>query len=329
MAAVASNRKRTIVRNLVGWHLSRTGFMLGSWLAPGAAVRYADRLFGTPARSSRERALQADLGGAKLEFMPWQGERLAVYRWGDLTRQPVVLFAHGWSSFGLRCLAWVQPLRDAGYAVVSFDQVGHGRSSGRRNHLPGFAAALAAVVRHVSAMTASGARPAGQDGCDAAPRPLAALIGHSLGGAAIMLALAEGTRARRAILVAPPADLTAASHRFARFIGLAEHLVRRLLQRFEQRTGVAIDQLRPGIRAPAIATPGLIVHDCADREVPWEEGERYARSWPTARLLSTTGLGHNRIVDDARIIAAGLGFLRGQAVGERVVSSPNLPLGVA
>jgi hypothetical protein len=46
-------------------------------------------------------------------------------------------------------------------------------------------------------------------------------------------------------------------------------------------------------------------------------------------LLSTRGLGHNRIADDVGVIAAAMRFLRGEAVGERVVSSPNLPYGFA
>ena len=45
--------------------------------------------------------------------------------------------------------------------------------------------------------------------------------------------------------------------------------------------------------------------------------------------MTTRGLGHRRIVDDPAVIAAGLDFLRGKPVGERVVSSPNLPYGVA
>ena len=72
-----------------------------------------------------------------------------------------------------------------------------------------------------------------------------------------------------------------------------------------------------------------MVHDLEDREVPWHEGERYARFWPDARLVNTRGLGHNRIVDDAGVITTALAFLRGEPVGERVVSSPNLPYGLA
>jgi len=89
------------------------------------------------------------------------------------------------------------------------------------------------------------------------------------------------------------------------------------------------NELQAHQNAPRIARPALIVHDVEDREVPWAEGERYARFWPESRLLSTRGLGHNRVADDASVIAAALRFLQGEAVGDRVVSSPNLPYGFA
>ena len=54
-----------------------------------------------------------------------------------------------------------------------------------------------------------------------------------------------------------------------------------------------------------------------------------ARLWPDARLLSTRGLGHHRIAGDPAVIEAALRFLRGETVGERVVSSPNLRFGFA
>ena len=71
------------------------------------------------------------------------------------------------------------------------------------------------------------------------------------------------------------------------------------------------------------------VHDLADRDVPWEEGERYARFWPGARLLSVNGLGHHKIVNDPDVIAAGAAFLRGEVIGERVVSTQELVYGCA
>jgi hypothetical protein len=67
------------------------------------------------------------------------------------------------------------------------------------------------------------------------------------------------------------------------------------------------------------------MHDLGDQEVPWSEGERYARCWPDARLLTMAGLGHRNIVNEPMVIAEGLRFLHGETIGARVISNRNLP----
>ncbi len=308
MSVLTLPKNSTIVRNIERLGL-RTSFALGSWLAPNATLRRAYRLFCTPQPGSRRRARAVDPGDAQLSWLPFGSQQLGVYVWGTPAMQPYVLLAHGWSSHALRFQAWLQPLRDAGYAVVAFDQIGHGRSSGRRTTLPGFAAALRAVGDRYGRA--------------------AAVIGHSLGGAASMLALADGLAADRAVLIAPAADPVDAARRFARFVGLAEPLSAHLFDEYEARHPLRVASLQAHRKAPAIARPALIAHDLDDREVPWAEGESYARHWPGARLITTTGRGHHRILDDREIIDAALRFLGGATVGDRVVSSPNLPYGFA
>jgi len=299
----------TIVRNITSLYAMRFGFLIGGWLAPETVSRKAGALFTRPFASTRARALAAPTFGAAEFELDIDGTPIHGYVWGDPARQPYVLFAHGWSSHGTRVGPWVKPLREAGYAVVAFDQAGHGRSGGTHTTLPDFTCHLLAVGHRFG--------------------PAAAVIGHSLGGAATALALARGLEAQRAVLIAPAADPLAAVERFSRFIWLAAHLGRRMFARFEQAMRFDVNELQAHHNAPKIARPALIVHDVEDREVPWSEGERYARFWPESRLLSTRGLGHNRIADDAGVIDAALRFLRGETVGDRVVSSPNLPYGFA
>jgi len=309
MAAVVSPQKSTTVRKNAQLLPLRAAFAIGSWLMPEATLQRAFRLFGTPMPGGREKARRSDTWGASVHAFVHGRERVAWYAWGDPGRQPVALLAHGWSGYALQLLPWVEPLRRAGYAVVALDQIAHGRSSGYRATLPMFADVL-----H---------RFAGRFG------KVEVLVAHSLGGAAAMIAQARGLRAERTVLIAPAADPIAAAQRFGGFVGLATHLSARLFDEFESLTGMAVDGFQAHLNAPRIASPALIVHDLEDREVPWSEGERYARYWPEARLLSTTGLGHHRILTDPGVIAAAMSFLDGRAVGQRVVSTPNLPYGFA
>lgn len=286
----------------------RLGIALGNLFAPSATGRRAERLFSSPLGSSRQRALAAPLEGASRDVFSHAGQEVAIYRWGHAGR-PLVLFSHGWSSFGLRVAPWLPALLAAGYQVASFDQIGHGRSAGRHATLPGFGDVLASVARQLG--------------------PLEAIIGHSLGAAAVGMALHQGATARRVVLIAPPADARDAVQRFAQRIGLGRRALQTMRRAVVARAGLPLEAVAVEAQAPALGVPALVIHDLADREVPWADGERHARSWPHARLLSVEGLGHHRIVGDPSVIAAALHFLHGNEVGQRVVSTPALPYGLA
>lgn len=288
----------------------RAGFALGGCLAPRQAVDRAARLFATPFASSRTRARAAQVDdGMQRHEVNVNGESIATYVWGDPSREPYALLVHGWSSFGLRFLPWVEHLRDAGFAVVTFDQPGHGYSSGDLCTLPDFVRTIHAIGdRYGTAALA---------------------IGHSLGGAALTLAQGEQWRAERIVVIAPPANMEAAAERFMRFVHLGTHLHEQFLGWHERRTGVKVRDLDVRHHVPALGQPCLIVHDLDDSEVPWGEGEMYARHWHNAYLLTTQGLGHHKILDAPEVIDAALAFTRGERVGNRIVGSPNLPFGLA
>jgi pimeloyl-ACP methyl ester carboxylesterase len=294
------------------WKLGavRVGFALGGRLVPQRTVERAARLFATPFASSRSRARAAqpddEMQRGQLQI---GGESIATYVWGDPSTQPYALMVHGWSSFGLRFLAWVSKLRELGFAVVSFDQPGHGASTGGLCTLPDFIKVTREVGKHFGTA--------------------ALAIGHSMGGAALTLAQGEEWHAQRLVLIAPAADMEAAANRFIHFVHLGEHLRGAFFLWFERRTGIAPRDLAAHHHVPMLGQPGLIVHDLNDREVPWDEGERYARYWPGARLLTTQGLGHHKVVDAPEVVEATLAFVRGECVGDRIVASRNLPFGLA
>ncbi len=306
----AADRKSTNVRKYLEIATWRALFALGGVFLPSATADHAARLFATPFASSRNRARAFESNDvvSRADFRRGSisvGARtLSTYTWGDPTRERYALLVHGWSSFGLRFASWVARLRAAGYAVIAFDQPAHGNSHGKHATLPEFAAAVSAI---------------GEQFGDAA-----FAVGHSLGGAALMLAQGERWRAERIVLIAPTADMTAAVDRFFRFLHLGDHLRGRFYAWHQRRTGVDARTLNVERRLRVLGGAGLVVHDVDDRDVPWGEGERYALHWSGARLLTTQGLGHNRIVDDARVIDAALAFARGEIVGDHVQGSPGL-----
>src|SRR5438445_8006646 len=310
MTTIANSKNSTIVRNIIHLTLMRARFAIGGWITPRQTAYRAARLFATPFASSRSRArnVAADVQMRRM-VLHIGGRSIATYVWGDPATQPYALLAHGWSSFGLRFASWVPRLREPGYAVVTFDQAGHGNSSGELSTLSDFADTLRGVGQHFG---------------DAA-----LVVAHSFGGPALALAQDESWRTERVILIAPASDISAAARRFFRFARLGEHLREHFFAWYKHRTGVDARELVLHRRLPMFAQPALVIHDLEDREVPWGEGEYYARHWPGARLLTTTGLGHNRGVDDADVIAQALHFVQGESVGERVIGSHNLVYGFA
>jgi pimeloyl-ACP methyl ester carboxylesterase len=288
----------------------RAAFALGGRFAPRHTVERAARLFATPYGTSRSRARAVRVGKEVERGEITVGQQtIATYVWGDPTRKPYALLVHGWSSFGLRFLPWVTALRRAGLAVVAFDQPGHGCSSGEQCTLPDFINTVRAIGRRYGTA--------------------ALAVGHSLGGAAVTLAQGETWHAERVVVIAPPADMAAQADRFMRHVRLGEHLRERFLGWHERATGVPVRDLEVRRFLPSLGLPCLIVHDLNDREVPWGDGELYARHWHNSRLLTTQGLGHHRVLDAPEVIDAALAFLRGERRGERIVGSPNLPYGLA
>jgi len=83
--------------------------------------------------------------------------------------------------------------------------------------------------------------------------------------------------------------------------------------------GLEIPRLAPRLKAPA-----LVIHDHGDKIVPWTQGAALARAWPGARLLSTVGLGHGRILESDIATRAAADFIAGRsAVAD--VAAPALP----
>jgi len=278
----------------------RAGFRLLSWVAPRRAETLALDLFSRPSRLSPAPIPEAGIAGHRFTIES-AGQRLAAWDWGRAG--PTVILTHGWSGHAGQMAAFVAPLVRAGYYVVAFDHPAHGQSEGTRATYLDVAAALTAVARRVA--------------------PIHAVIGHSFGCTATILALSRGLPIERAVLVAPPADSPTYARAFGRAIGLTDARVEGIVERIRQRVGGDLSALDARHLVKGLATRALVIHDRGDKEVPFAHGAAIAAAWPGAQLEVTEGLGHKRLLRAPYVVAKAVDFIQGRM---DIVERPALSL---
>lgn len=328
----------TIGRTHRGAAAVRAAFRTLDVMAPGLAARWATRLWCTPtppggrrrpdppappgerfltslatAPEWASRPVWRPRGGRQLAVpvagrwrragLPGRGgERVApggmvvAEVWG--TGPATTYLLHGWGGRRGQLAALVEPLVAAGQRVVAVDAPGHGESGpgrlgGRRTTLVEFAEALAAVV--------------------AVTGPAHAVVAHSAGANAAVLAVRDGLAVDRLVFIAPMADPLPYIGWFAQLIGAGRRTLPRFLRRAEQLAGRALAEFDQPARVAEAGDrrwPALLVlHDRADREIRHQDGQRLAGSWPGARLVSTEGLGHRRLLAAPEVIDATVAFV--------------------
>lgn len=255
-------------------------------VAPRAAGAEAFRLWCTlPAGAGRRKDFRPH-PGELVEVSAPRGGRVVAEVWGD---GPVVYLVHGWGGWRGQLGAFVAPLVAAGHRVVALDAPGHGDSDPsvlgpRRGTLLEFMEALEAVAAQF-----------GQP---------AAVVAHSMGTTAAAKVLGSGAlRADRLVLIAPNhdfADILAQSARMLRLSVRTQTLLHAALEDFAGQSLSDFD-LEP-LGADGRMPQTLVVHDRSDKETPFAVGVAVAAAWPTATLVATDGLGHQRILRDETVV---------------------------
>jgi len=261
-------------------------------VSPGWAARAAQALFCTPLPPKWASRRQAVPAGFEVRHWPFEGASLALYRPRDTAPDmPMVLLVHGWGGSGLQWSALAEGLLARGLAPVMLDFPAHGRAEGWRSNLPQFNRALEYVVQRLSVECVEG------------PRPLHAVVAHSLGATAAAMACARGASVQRLVLTAPAGSPLTYLSGFAAVFGLGEAALRAMQLRIESDEAMLMTAWEAGAVAPRLALPTLVVHDEQDRINPFSDGQAYAELAPQARLFSTSGLGHRRPLRDAQVLA--------------------------
>jgi pimeloyl-ACP methyl ester carboxylesterase len=277
-------KKSTIVR-LIG-----LGLAVGERIAPGLAARWVSRQWFTLPTALRVNALPED--GEPFE-VSWQHGIVRGRSWGV---GPVVYLVHGWGGAGHQFAALVEPLRRAGYTVVAFDAPSHGSSD------PGewgptsttgveFGKALDAVFMKFGRGEA--------------------VVAHSMGGLATLLAMNHGWfGANRLVFVAPMAGYAEAMDVFQSMLGFGPRIRRRVDVRTWRRVGLNDDEfdVRNLWSSLDEQPPVIIIQDDTDPQAPYAESRALAEDLG-AEFMTTTGLGHNRVLADGTVARRIVDFL--------------------
>jgi len=196
--------------------------------------------------------------------------------------ETLVLLAHGWGANYGNLLKLGEPLARAGHAVVLFDVRGHGRN----DPVPH------ATVRDFRDDVLAVARWA----AERFPERRRVLVGHSLGGAAGVLAVAAGAPVVGLVLVASPADVLDATAAYLNDKGFPGDVMVVALRPFWWlRLRGSFRRLTPERRIAELTLPILILQPEDDHRVDRDQAERLARR--AGRPLHVIrGTGHNDIL---------------------------------
>lgn len=274
----------------------RLWFAIESRFAPESAERRAARMFVTPPRqkrgsnsiNARLKKTGVDPGTVTQAVVTSANASVSAMTFGS---GPTVMLVHGWGGTANDMVPAAVAFARGGYRSVVFDMPGHGASPGRESSLVEFLRAMRAVADALGAPDL--------------------IVGHSFGGAAAVLGITElALPVRGAVLFAPAPGPAYYVDRFARTVGLPAERTDGMMKRVVERVGRSVESLDALVAARRAAVPALILHDPADREVPYAFAERMAATWIGSRLEARSSLGHKRILRDPATISAALDFAR-------------------
>jgi len=273
----------------------RWGIGALSRVSPGLSSRLAMELF---TRTRNARRLRPDEENLLLSATPFrikaEGHELAAWSWGD---GPTVLLQHGWDSRGSHLGAFVRPLLEAGYSVVTYDAPAHGQSPGRKTNGFEISRIVLQLTRQLNGVHA--------------------VIAHSLGCSASAFAMRVGAPIGRAVFLNPPAEMETYATLFGDSLGFLPEVIDRMKAGFEAGTQLKWSDFEPENLARGQRAPLLVISDRDDRKVPWRGGRAIATAWPDGQFAPTNGLGHVRVLKAPAVIEKVVAFV----VGERAANA--------
>ncbi|MFD1002951.1 alpha/beta hydrolase [Ohtaekwangia kribbensis] len=258
-------------------------------IAPTLTHRYFVNLFFTPLRyPTPEKERKAETFSNTFSF-EIENKKVQAYTWGDNTRY--ILVVHGWAGRATQFRRFIKPLLAAGYSVIGFDAPAHGNSEGKRTTIFEFEQVLQSIYE-----------------LKGEPE---AIIAHSFGGGAVLHAAMNGLPVKKLINIASPTIGDEIIRTYLRTINGSPAAAAFFKNFIISTYGKPFDEFTAlhFIKHLPYPLELLLIHDTDDKEVVIQHAKALITVYPSARLISTQGLGHTRILKDNAVIEAAVTFI--------------------
>ncbi|QDU65533.1 alpha/beta hydrolase [Engelhardtia mirabilis] len=264
-------------------------------ISPSGAAHLGAALAFRPLRLPPRPWEQAALEGASEVRLPGPRGVTTGLRWDPAgASRGTVLMLHGWQGRASQFARLGPLLANQGLSAVAVEAPGHGGSP----RGDGGPAEWVATLRLAAA----------------ALGPLHALVGHSLGSVAALIAIDGGLEVPRLALFAPPAEVRPRMESAADRLGFTGALRARFV---DLTVGRIVSGGGHADLAESVARtvpPSIVVHAPDDEDVPFEEGRRLAAAMPESRFVTTDAVGHFRILRDPATLERVVRFLASTSV---------------
>lgn len=256
-----------------------------------AILKKVYRAFFGPSKYEVKSADQAILERGKNSRIPFADGELSVTTWGD--SGPTVLLMHGWGGSRAQMTGFIDPLLNAGYRVVAYDQPAHGESDGKTTNVLEIAPTMELVMK--------------QEG------KFDFIIAHSFGTLITSYALVN-------LNFPPPSKLVYfgafnrlmdSLPRFQAQAKLPDQIIDGLREMIHEKFGKdVLEAITTETLVQSIHIPALIFHDRSDEVTPVEDSRAIANAWTEAQYIETNHLGHRGALQSEEIHEQVIKFLK-------------------
>lgn len=256
-------------------------FNCTSLFTPKKIAKKAFLLFCTPRKGKILKNQERFLEDAKDRILELENNTIQTYKWKGTGS--TVLLMHGWESNSFRWRNLIPILQKENYTIIAMDAPAHGNSSGDLLNIPLYSACAQKVINTYSP---------------------AYIIGHSLGGMALLYNLYAFSEANAGVIkvvtLGAPSELSDFMHQYKTILGLNQRMMTHLENYFVATFGFTFDEFSSSKFAKDISKDGLLIHDELDEIAPFWSSEQVHANWKNSILIKTKGLGHSLHQDKVR-----------------------------